>query len=86
MVNGCEYCTRAHSAYSKRAGVTAEPIAALPSHMRSPLFDEKEKTAIMYGDRVTRAAIMIRAAELERLRQYYTDACRVHGEFHEPLP
>src|ERR1700730_1780623 len=30
MVNGCEYCTRAHSASSKRAGVTAEQIAALP--------------------------------------------------------
>jgi AhpD family alkylhydroperoxidase len=27
MVNGCEYCTRAHSASSKGAGVTAEQVA-----------------------------------------------------------
>ena len=43
MVNGCEYCSRAHMASSKSAGVTAEQIAALPFYNRSPLFDEKEK-------------------------------------------
>src|ERR1700692_2420383 len=37
MVNGCEYCTRAHIASSKGAGVTAEQIAALPFYTRSPL-------------------------------------------------
>src|SRR5580704_8820786 len=39
MVNGCEYCTRAHLASSKGAGVTAEQIAALPFYKRSTLFD-----------------------------------------------
>jgi hypothetical protein len=57
-------------------------------YKRSPLFDEKEKTTIyvMYADRVTRAATMILAAELEELREFYTDACGVHGEFQQPLP
>ncbi len=73
MVNGCEYCTRAHSASSKRAGVTAEQIAALPFYKRSPLFDEKEKATILYADRVTRAATTIRAAELEDLRKFYDE-------------
>jgi uncharacterized peroxidase-related enzyme len=73
MVNGCEYCTRAHSASSKRSGVTPEQIAALPFYNRSPLFDEKEKATILYADRVTRAATTIRAAELEELRKFYDE-------------
>ena len=48
MVNGCEYCTRAHVASSKKPGVTAEQIAALPFYSRSALFDDKEKATILY--------------------------------------
>jgi uncharacterized peroxidase-related enzyme len=73
MVNGCEYCTRAHMASSKPAGITAEQIAALPFYTRSPLFDEKEKATILHADRVTRAATTIRAAELEELRKFYDE-------------
>jgi hypothetical protein len=86
-----EYCTRAHSASSKRAGVTLEQIAALPFYKRSLLFDENEKATIRYAGRVTRAATTIRAAELEELRKFYdvrtdrrTDACDLHGEFSPP--
>jgi uncharacterized peroxidase-related enzyme len=73
MVNGCEYCTRAHMASSKGAGVTAEQIAALPFYSRSPLFDEKEKATILYADRVTRGAAGIRAPQLQELRKYYDE-------------
>jgi uncharacterized peroxidase-related enzyme len=73
MVNGCEYCTRAHMASSKPAGITAEQIAALPFYTRSPLFDAKEKATILHADRVTRAATTIRAAELEELRKFYDE-------------
>ncbi len=71
MVNGCEYCTRAHIASSKRAGVTAEQIAALPFYTRSPLFDEKEKAVILYADRITRGASGIRTAALQELAKYF---------------
>ena len=71
MVNGCEYCSRAHIASSKRAGVTAEQVAALPFYQRSPLFDEKEKATILYADRVTRGATGIRPPQLEELRKFY---------------
>jgi uncharacterized peroxidase-related enzyme len=73
MVNGCEYCTRAHMASSKGAGVTAEQIAALPFYTRSPLFDEKEKATILYADRVTRGASGIRAPQLQELRKFYDE-------------
>jgi len=73
MVNGCEYCTLAHIASSKRAGVTAEQVAALPFYARSPLFDEKEKATILYADRVTRGACGIRGSQLEELREFYDE-------------
>jgi uncharacterized peroxidase-related enzyme len=73
MVNGCEYCTRAHMASSKGAGVTAEQVAALPFYSRSPLFDEKEKATILYADRVTRGPAGIRSSELQELRKFYDE-------------
>ena len=73
MVNGCEYCTRAHIASSKRAGVTEEQVAALPFYQSSPLFDEKEKATILYADRVTRGAATIRDAQLEELHKFYDE-------------
>ena len=73
MVNDCEYCTRAHSASSQRAGVSAERSAALPFYTRSPLFDEKENATILNADLVTRAATTIRAAELQELNKFYDD-------------
>jgi uncharacterized peroxidase-related enzyme len=73
MVNGCDYCTLAHIASSKRAGVTPEQVAALPFYSRSPLFDEKEKATILYADRVTRAAAGIRDPELQELRKFYDE-------------
>lgn len=73
MVNGCEYCTRAHIASSKRAGVTEEQVAALPFYQRSPLFDEKEKATILFADRVTRGAATIREPQIEELRKFYDE-------------
>ena len=73
MVNGCEYCTRAHVASSKKPGVTAEQIAALPFYSRSALFDDKEKATILYADRVTRGPAGIRAPELQELRKFYDE-------------
>jgi len=71
MINGREYCLRAHSASAKRIGITAGQIQALLFYDRSPLFDEKEKATILYADRVTRGAAGIRSASVEELRKYY---------------
>ncbi|HLJ51458.1 MAG TPA: peroxidase-related enzyme [Bryobacteraceae bacterium] len=73
MVNGCEYCSRAHMASGKQAGVTKEQIEALPFYKRSSLFDAKEKAVILYADRVTRAATTVREPELEELRKYFDE-------------
>ena len=54
-------------------GVTDEHIRALTFYQRSPLFDEREKAVILYADRVTRSAAVIRDAALEDLRKHFSE-------------
>ena len=73
LINGCEYCYRAHSASGKKNGVTDAQIQALAFYHRSSAFDAKEKAVVLYAERVTRGAAGIRAAELQELKQYFSD-------------
>jgi alkylhydroperoxidase family enzyme len=62
---------RAHIASSKRVGLTDEHIRALSFYERSPLFDEKDKTVILYAERVTRGASAIRDGALKELSKFF---------------
>jgi len=73
LINGCEYCFRAHSASGKKNGVSDDQIKALAFFHRSPLFDAQEKAVILYAERVTRGASAIRAEALNELKQYFND-------------
>jgi uncharacterized peroxidase-related enzyme len=73
LINGCEYCFRAHSASGKKHGVTDEQIKALAFYHRSPAFDAQEKAVILYAERVTRGAAAIRGPALSELKQYFND-------------
>lgn len=73
-LNGCEYCSRAHTPAAKRAGITAEQIAALNFYERSPLFDEKDKAVLLYAERLTRAAgAGLRDMAVGELKKHLTD-------------
>jgi len=73
LINGCEYCYRAHSASGKKNGVTDDQIKALAFFHRSSAFDAQEKAVILFAERVTRGASAIRPAALDELRQYFND-------------
>ena len=73
MVNGCEYCSRAHMASGKRVGVTPEQIADLQFYHRSPRFSDQEKTVILYADRVTRGSSAISEHDLAELRRFLSE-------------
>jgi uncharacterized peroxidase-related enzyme len=73
LINGCEYCFRAHSASGKKNGVTDDQIKALAFYHRSPLFDAQEKAVILYAERITRGAAAIRPPALNELKQYFSD-------------
>ena len=73
LINGCEYCFRAHSASGKKNGVSDDQIKALAFYHRSSAFDAKEKAVILYAERVTRGASGIRPAALDELKQHFND-------------
>ena len=73
LINGCEYCFRAHAASGKKNGVSEEQIKALAFFHRSPAFDAKEKAVILFAERVTRGASGIRTPELDELKAYFSD-------------
>lgn len=73
LINGCEYCFRAHASSGKKNGVTEDQITALAFYHRSPMFDAKEKAVILFAERVTRGAAAIRPQELEELKQYFNE-------------
>ena len=73
LINGCEYCYRAHVASGKKNGVSDDQIKALAFYYRSPAFDAKEKAVILYAERVTRGAAAIRPKALDELKQYFND-------------
>jgi uncharacterized peroxidase-related enzyme len=73
MINGCEYCARAHMASGKRIGITEDEIRALTFYQRSNLFDEKDKATLLFVERVTRGASAIREAALENLKKYFKE-------------
>jgi uncharacterized peroxidase-related enzyme len=73
-LNGCEYCSRAHTPAAKRAGITGEQIGALTFYERSPLFDEKEKAVLLYAERMTRAAgAGLRDMAVGELKRHFTE-------------
>lgn len=73
LINGCEYCYRAHSASGKKNGVSEDQIKALAFFHRSPAFDEKEKAVILFAERITRGAAAIRPSALDELKKYFND-------------
>jgi uncharacterized peroxidase-related enzyme len=73
LINGCEYCFRAHSASGKKNGVTEEQIKNLAFYQRSAAFDAKEKATLLYAERVTRGASGIREGALHELKKHYSD-------------
>jgi uncharacterized peroxidase-related enzyme len=73
LINGCEYCFRAHSASGKKNGVTDAQFQGLAFFHRSPAFDAKEKAVLLYAERVTRGASGIRPNALDELKQHFNE-------------
>ncbi|MFZ0201381.1 MAG: carboxymuconolactone decarboxylase family protein [Candidatus Sulfotelmatobacter sp.] len=73
FINGCHYCTQHHVASSKRAGLTAEDWAALKAGNYSR-YSEKERAALIYVEKLTRAPHQISDADFDELKKRFSDA------------
>ena len=72
FINGCRYCTQHHVASSKRVGLTSEDWSALKAGNYSH-FSEKERTALTYVEKLTRAPHQISEADFDELKKHFSE-------------
>jgi uncharacterized peroxidase-related enzyme len=72
MINGCRYCTQHHVASSKRAGLTPEDWAALRAGNYSR-YNEKERAALNYIEKLTRAPHDIAERDFDELKKHFSE-------------
>lgn len=72
LINGCFYCSQHHVASSKRAGLNSEDWSALKAGDYSR-FSEKERVALSYVEKLTRAPHEISDADFVSLKKEFSD-------------
>jgi uncharacterized peroxidase-related enzyme len=72
MINGCRYCAQHHVASSKRVGLTADDWTALRTGDYSR-FSEKERSALSYVEKLTRAPREINDADFAGLKKHFSE-------------
>jgi uncharacterized peroxidase-related enzyme len=73
FINGCRYCSQHHVASSKRAGLAPEDWAALNAGNYSRN-TEKERSALNYIEKLTRAPHDITQTDFDELKKHFSDA------------
>jgi uncharacterized peroxidase-related enzyme len=72
FINGCHYCTQHHVASSKRVGLTADDWSALRAGNYSR-YGEKERVALAYVEKLTRAPHDITDTDFAPLRKEFSE-------------
>jgi uncharacterized peroxidase-related enzyme len=72
LINQCHYCTQHRVASSKRAGLTAEDWTALKVGNYSR-YGEKERAALTYVEKLTRAPHEITEADFDELKKNFSE-------------
>jgi uncharacterized peroxidase-related enzyme len=72
FINGCRYCTQHHVASSKRVGLTAEDWTQLQAGNYSR-YSEKERAALTYVEKLTRAPQAIEQTDFEELKRHFSE-------------
>jgi uncharacterized peroxidase-related enzyme len=73
MINQCRYCLQHHLAASKRVGLTVEDWEALKAGNYSR-YSEKERAALNYVEKLTRAPHEIKESDLDELKKHFSEA------------
>src|SRR5215469_1044881 len=72
FINGCHYCTQHHVSSSKRLGLTADDWAALKAGDFSR-YNEKERAALAYVEKLTRDPHTIRDDDFVPLQSHFSE-------------
>ncbi len=74
LMNGCTYCSRAHTASAKRRGVTDDQVQALkePGGSLRDVFTDAERAALQFAEQLTAWPAAIQPADLETLGKFFS--------------
>jgi len=72
LISGCRYCTQHHVTSSKRVGLTPDDWVALKAGNYSR-YGEKERAALVYIERLTRAPHEITESDFDELKKHFSD-------------
>jgi AhpD family alkylhydroperoxidase len=72
FINECHYSAQHHLASSRRTGLTGEDWQALKSGNYSR-YSEKERAALIYVEKLTRAPHEIKQADFDELKKHYSE-------------
>jgi uncharacterized peroxidase-related enzyme len=72
LINECNYCLQHHLASSKRVGLTADDWTALKAGNYSR-YSEKEKAALDYIEKLTRAPHQITEMDFDELKKRFSE-------------
>jgi AhpD family alkylhydroperoxidase len=73
QLNRCKNCLGSRYQDSIQQGLTEEMVAALPQVETSPLFTDREKAAIVFGQRMASDHHGVGDADFVRLHKYFTE-------------
>lgn len=73
QINECQNCLAGRYQDSFDEGLTEELIAALPMAESSPLFTDREKAAISYGQKMAADHFSVGDEDFIRLHQFFTE-------------
>lgn len=73
QINWCAFCVDLNSSAALERHANWEKLAALKNYETSPLFTERERTALAYAEAVTDTARRVDGALFARLRRHLCD-------------
>ncbi len=73
-LNACDYCVSHHAPSLRVEGLSPEGVARLLEMEDHPELDDCDKAVVRYTQAVTQRAGRMRDAELDALRQWFSDA------------
>ncbi|MCK9246352.1 MAG: carboxymuconolactone decarboxylase family protein [Anaerolineaceae bacterium] len=73
QVNQCKNCLGARYQDSIEQGLTEEMVEALPGVEASPLFTDREKAAIVFGQKMAMDHYSVGDEDFVRLHKYFTE-------------
>ena len=73
QINWCRFCVDINTATLLRRGVPLAKVEALAGWRTSPLFDDRERAALDYAEKMTERAPGVDDALMDRLRRHFDD-------------